>query len=110
MVEMFRLSVPSQPFQLGQVSRGACHALEKEVFENPDEFKELHPALAVLSDENMLEGPSASIHPGALKHYREVGLIEQVSRLIQVMEKPAPLPFTDCMDLTDEAEFQKNHT
>jgi len=59
-----------------KVSEEIVYALVKEVFENLDEFKELHPALAVLTDKNMLEGLSAPIHPGALRYYREVGLIE----------------------------------
>jgi len=59
-----------------RVPEEIVYALVKEVFENLDEFKELHPALAVLSNKNMLEGLSAPIHPGALKYYREVGLIE----------------------------------
>jgi len=50
------------------------YAVTKEVFENLDEFKALHPAFSTLSRENMLEGLSAPIHPGALKYYKEVGL------------------------------------
>ena len=50
------------------------YAITKEVFENLDEFKTLHPAFAVLTKESMLEGLSAPIHPGALKYYEEVGL------------------------------------
>ncbi|MBN2626260.1 MAG: TAXI family TRAP transporter solute-binding subunit [Spirochaetales bacterium] len=50
------------------------YAITKEVFENLDEFKSLHPAFAVLTKESMLEGLSAPIHPGALKYYEEAGL------------------------------------
>ena len=50
------------------------YAVTKEVFENLDEFKALHPAFATLTKENMLEGLSAPIHPGALKYYKEAGL------------------------------------
>jgi len=57
-------------------SEEVVYAIVKEVFENLEEFKELHPAFAVLSAESMLEGLSAPIHPGALKYYQEVGLIE----------------------------------
>ena len=59
-----------------EVSEEVVYAIVKEVFENLDEFKELHPAFVVLTEKNMLEGLSAPIHPGALKYYREVGLIE----------------------------------
>lgn len=50
------------------------YAITKEVLENLDEFKTLHPAFAHLTKEGMLEGLSAPIHPGALKYYKEVGL------------------------------------
>lgn len=50
------------------------YAFTREVFENLDEFKTLHPAYAWLTRENMLEGLSAPLHPGALRYYQEVGL------------------------------------
>jgi hypothetical protein len=50
------------------------YAVTKEVFENFEAFKKLHPAFAVLTKEGMLEGLSAPIHPGALKYYKEAGL------------------------------------
>lgn len=50
--------------------------LVKEIFEHFEEFKKMHPAYQVLTKESMLEGLSAPIHPGALKYYREVGLIK----------------------------------
>lgn len=50
------------------------YAVTREVFENLDDFKKLHPAYAGLTKENMLQGLSAPIHPGALTYYREAGL------------------------------------
>ncbi|MHC4224354.1 MAG: TAXI family TRAP transporter solute-binding subunit [Planctomycetota bacterium] len=50
------------------------YAICREVFENLDAFKELHPAYADLTREKMLEGLTAPIHPGAMKYYREAGL------------------------------------
>ncbi len=50
------------------------YAVTREVFENFSEFKKLHPAYEALTRKNMLEGLSATIHPGALKYYRETGL------------------------------------
>ncbi len=52
------------------------YAITKEVFDNFDEFKKLHPAYATLTKKNMLEGLSAPIHPGAMKYYKEVGLMK----------------------------------
>ena len=57
-----------------KVPEDVVYAITKEVFENFDEFKKLHPAFAVLTKQGMLEGLSAPIHPGAMKYYREAGL------------------------------------
>ncbi len=52
------------------------YAITKEIFENFDEFKKLHPAYATLTKESMLQGLSAPLHPGAEKYYKEAGLIK----------------------------------
>ncbi len=52
------------------------YAITKEVFDNFDEFKKLHPAYSTLTKESMLDGLSAPIHPGAMKYYKEAGLIK----------------------------------
>jgi len=51
------------------------YAVTKEVFDNFEDFKKLHPAYQVLTKQNMLEGMSAPIHPGAMKYYKEAGLM-----------------------------------
>ncbi len=57
-----------------KVSEKIVYAVTKEVFENFDEFKKLHPAYQVLTKKGMLEGLSAPIHPGAMKYFKEAGL------------------------------------
>jgi len=52
------------------------YAIVKEVFDNFETFKKLHPAYSVLTKQNMLEGLTAPLHPGALKYFKEVGLIK----------------------------------
>jgi len=52
------------------------YIVTKEVFENLDYFRQQHPALAVLTKEGMLEGLQAPLHPGAMKYYREAGLMK----------------------------------
>jgi TRAP transporter TAXI family solute receptor len=59
-----------------KVPDNVVYAITKEVFDNLDEFKKLHPAYSILTKENMLEGLSAPIHPGAMKYYKEAGLIK----------------------------------
>jgi hypothetical protein len=49
----------------------------KAVFDNFDEFKKLHPALAVLDPKAMVkDGLSAPLHDGAAKYYKEKGWIK----------------------------------
>ena len=57
-----------------KVPDDVVYAITKEVFDNFEEFKKLHPAYQALTKENMLEGLSAPIHPGAMKYYKEAGL------------------------------------
>lgn len=50
------------------------YALVKAVFDNFDEFKKLHPALAVLEPAAMVKnGLTAPLHDGAAKYYKEKG-------------------------------------
>jgi TRAP transporter TAXI family solute receptor len=58
-----------------KVPDDVVYAITKEVFDNFEEFKELHPAYGILTQKNMLEGMSAPIHPGAMKYYKEAGLM-----------------------------------
>ena len=52
------------------------YAITKEVFENFEFFKKLHPAYEVLTKKSMLEGLSAPLHPGAIRYYKEAGLLQ----------------------------------
>jgi len=58
-----------------KVPDDVVYAITKEVFDNFEDFKKLHPAYGVLTKKNMLEGMSAPIHPGAMKYYKEAGLM-----------------------------------
>jgi uncharacterized protein len=47
------------------------------VFDNFEEFKKLHPALANLSPQSMVkDGLSAPLHEGAARYYKEKGWIK----------------------------------
>lgn len=61
-----------------RVPQQVAYAFTKEVFENLEEFKKLHPAFSDLTRESMLQALSAPVHPGALRYYEEVGLIDQI--------------------------------
>jgi len=44
--------------------------------ENFDDLKKQHPAFGFLEKKNMIKhGLSAPLHPGALKYYKEAGLM-----------------------------------
>lgn len=52
--------------------------LTKSVFENFDNFKTLHPVFSNLKKEDMIkEGNSASLHPGAVKYFKEAKLMKE---------------------------------
>ena len=50
------------------------YAITKEVCENFDAFRALHPALSDLNKEDLVLNLPIPLHPGALKYYKEVGL------------------------------------
>jgi uncharacterized protein len=57
-----------------KVPSDAIYAVVKAVFDNFDEFKKLHPALANLDPKAMVkDGLSAPLHDGAVKYYKEKG-------------------------------------
>jgi len=59
------------------VSEEAVYVVAKAVLGNLDEFRELHPALASLVAEEMIsDSLSAPLHDGAIKAYKELGLMQ----------------------------------
>ncbi len=53
-----------------------AYGIVKAVFENFADFRRLHPALSTLDLKDMVPSEAVmAIHPGALKYYREAGLI-----------------------------------
>lgn len=58
------------------MSEDVVYEVVKAVFSDIDGFRRLHPAFEHLSPESMVkDGLSAPLHPGALKYYKEVGLM-----------------------------------
>jgi len=64
------------------VDEDIVYAITKEVFDNFEAFKSLHPAYQVLTKEDMLTGLSAPIHPGALRYYEEAGLVDLINQAL----------------------------
>ena len=63
-----------------EVNERTVYAITKEVFENLEEFKKLHPAYAVLTKKSMLAGLSAPLHRGAIKYFKEANLLSHVNQ------------------------------
>jgi uncharacterized protein len=60
-----------------KVPADSVYAVVKAVFDNFEEFKKLHPALAHLKPEDMVKnGLSAPLHEGAARYYKEKGWIK----------------------------------
>jgi hypothetical protein len=60
-----------------KTSPETIYVVVKAVFDNFDEFKKLHPALANLKPEEMVKnGLSAPLHEGAARYYKEKGWIK----------------------------------
>ncbi|MCG7979314.1 MAG: TAXI family TRAP transporter solute-binding subunit [gamma proteobacterium symbiont of Clathrolucina costata] len=57
------------------VDEAVVYQLVKAVFENLAVFRKLHPAFSHLQAEEMLKGNSAPFHAGALRYYKEKGLL-----------------------------------
>jgi uncharacterized protein len=64
------------------VPENVVYAITKEVFQNLDEFKSLHPAFTVLTPESMLQGLAAPLHPGAVRYYEEADMTDMINRAI----------------------------
>ena len=56
------------------VPEDVVYAITKEVFESLDALRGLHPALQVLTKENILQGNSVPYHDGAIRYFREAGI------------------------------------
>lgn len=53
------------------------YQMVKAVFDNIDNFKTLHPVFATLNPKMMtLTGSNIPVHPGALRYFREKGLVQ----------------------------------
>ncbi len=57
-----------------RVSDDIVYAVTKAVFDNLESLGKYNPVLQTVAKENMLDGLTAPIHPGALRYYKESGL------------------------------------
>jgi uncharacterized protein len=59
------------------VSEEVGYQVTRAIFENLDQFRELHPALGALDAAEMVnDGNSAPLHDGAVRYFQEAGLLD----------------------------------
>lgn len=51
------------------------YELTRAVFENLEQIAEYRPVMAEVTRDSMLQGLTAPIHPGALRYYKEAGIV-----------------------------------
>lgn len=61
-----------------RVPDDVVYAVTKEIFENFQTFKNLHPSFARLTKKDMVTGMPVPFHPGALRYYKEAGLMKYI--------------------------------
>lgn len=57
-------------------SEELVYGLTKAIFENIDDLRKVHPAAAVISLQNALAIQPIDVHPGALRYFREKGVVQ----------------------------------
>ena len=57
------------------MSDDTAYAITKAVFDNFEDFRKLHPALASLTKQDALKGETVPFHPGAVRYFKEAGLM-----------------------------------
>jgi uncharacterized protein len=71
------LGVRATLVSMASVPADTVYALVKSVFERFEDFVALHPGLASLRKEDMIAAAlTAPMHEGALRYFREVGLVK----------------------------------
>ncbi|MBE0492558.1 MAG: TAXI family TRAP transporter solute-binding subunit [Sulfurospirillum sp.] len=58
-----------------KVSDKAVYTVTKAILDNFEEFKKLHPAYKTITPKSLLDGLTAQQHPGAIKAFKEAGLL-----------------------------------
>jgi uncharacterized protein len=61
-----------------KVDNEIVYTITKAIFENLDLLKQTLPTLETVTTQDMFKGLTAPIHPGALKYYKEAGLLDYI--------------------------------
>lgn len=64
-------------FTSASLDNQTAYSIVKAIIEQLDEFRGLHPAFSRLDPELMVKGPfAAPLHNGALRYFKEIGLLD----------------------------------
>jgi len=64
-------------FASAALNEETAYLLVKAVIEQLDDFRSLHPAFSRLDPEQMVKGPyAAPLHKGAIRYFKEIGLLD----------------------------------
>ena len=58
------------------INEKIVYTLTKTILDNFDAFKKLHPAYKTITKESLLDGLAVPQHPGAIKAFKEAGLLK----------------------------------
>ena len=61
------------------IDEKVVYTLTKTILDNFDDFKKLHPAYKTITRESLLDGLAVPQHPGAMKAFKEAGLLTEKS-------------------------------
>ncbi|WP_457606677.1 TAXI family TRAP transporter solute-binding subunit [Nitratifractor sp.] len=59
-----------------KIPEKTVYALTKTILDNFDAFKKLHPAYKTITKESLLQGLAIPQHPGAIKAFKEAGILK----------------------------------
>lgn len=75
--DIYTFGVRAELVVSAELEDEVVYQVVKAVFDNLDNFKTLHPVFATLDAKHMVpDGELAPIHPGAIKYYKEKGLMD----------------------------------
>ena len=85
-----------------EMSEDTAYAVVSRVFGNFETFRKAHPAFGYLRQEEMVSaGLSAPLHPGAVRYYREAGLLAEPAE--EEVEEPEAAE-SDAPEGADQSE------
>jgi TRAP transporter TAXI family solute receptor len=84
------IALANQLIVKAEVDANVVHAITKSLFEHLDYLGRVDSLMADLELSDALTGMAMPLHPGALRYFREAGLISDVPRALVPVDRKAP--------------------